>query len=421
MNAGPAAGTAASPGGGSGVVKYLPLILIVAAIWLAWQIILGPIAQRAPPAMAIRVAPASPDVLGRAAEAEVLAGRPENGRRLAGLALSKAPFNVRAMRVFGLIEAENGRLDTADGVLTLAGNWSLRDDPAHAWLVQQRLRQGNYVSALAHADTLARRQVEHQPQVFRLFTAAALADPRAVGPLVGLLSKNPPWRLNYIRSLYKAPENAPLIAALAINLEATPAPFDSAELQLLYNTWVREGRLDGLALIRQRLGRPPLVPLLVNGAFAETTETPPFAWVIGVGPGVQAGITADDLNPRESALRIQYDGFASTGLARQFLLLRPGAYTLTGAARIETAPDEPRMIWTVSCSQTGAELGRYVPSGSEDPARWASFSLQFVVPAERCAAQWLRLEPRSGDRRSTVVAWFDRFQITRTDAAATPR
>lgn len=394
------------------MARYLPLLLVVAAIWLAWQIVLSPVAQRAPPALAIRVAPSSPGVLSRAAEAEFLADRNENGRRLAELALAKAPFNVRAMRVFGLIEAEEGRTDAADDILTLAGNWSLRDDPAHAWLIQQRLRQGDYVSAFAHADTLARRQEAHQPEVFRLFTMAALADSRSIGPLVGLLSKNPPWRINYMRSLYTAAENAPLIAALAISLEETEAPFDSAELLLLYNTWISEGRLEGLALIRERLGRPPLTPLLVNGAFAETPETPPFSWVIGVGPGVQAGITTDDLNSRETALRVQYDGYASTGLARQFLLLRPGAYTLTGAVRIETAPEDPRMAWIVSCSQTGAELGRHAPSGGGEAGKWSPFSMRFVVPGEGCPAQWLRLEPRPGDRRSTVIAWFDRFQIT---------
>ena len=403
------------------MARYLPLLLVVAAVWLAWQIVLSPVAQRAPPAMAIRVAPTSPDVLGRAAEAEFLAERPENARRLAELALSKAPFNVRAMRVFGLVEAKEGRLDSADDILTLAGNWSLRDDPVHAWLIQQRLRQGDYVSAFAHADTLARRQEDHQPEVFQLFTMAALADPRAISPLVGLLSKNPPWRLNYIRGLYTAPENARLIAALAISLEQTKKPFDNGELRLLYNTWFIEGRLEGLALIRERLGRPPLTPLLVNGGFAEISETPPFAWTIGVGPGVQAAITKDDLNAEETAFRVQYDGYATTSLARQLLLLKPGAYLLTGEVRIETPSDDSRMVWAVSCAQDGVELGRHVPSSGDAGSKWSSFSVRFVVPAEGCQAQWLRLEPRPGDRRSTVVAWFDRFQITPANGAVAQR
>lgn len=403
------------------MARYLPLLLIVASIWLAGQIVLNLIAQRAPPAFAVRVAPTSPNVLARAAEAEYMADRYENGQHLARLALARAPFDVRSMRVFGLVEAEEGRLAAADNVLTLAGNWSLRDDPAHAWLIQQRLRQGDYGSAFAHADTLARRRLDHQQQVFRLFTAAALADSRAIPPLVGLLSKTPPWRLNYMRSLYKAPENAPLIAALAISLETTEAPFDSNELQMLYNTWIGEGRLEGLALIRERLGRPPLIPALANGAFDETSQPPPFAWDIGVGPGVQAAITQDDLNPKESALRVQYDGYASTMIARQFLLLRPGAYTLTGAVRMETAPEAPRMLWSVSCSPSGGEIGRFVPPSGGDPTKWSRFSMEFQVPAEGCPAQWLRLEPRPGDRRSTVIAWFDRFEIVRTGAPAAPR
>ena len=421
MNTGRPTGAAAPSKGVSGVARYLPLLMIVAAVWLAWQILVNLVAQRAPPAMAIRLAAASPSVLGRAAEAEFLAGRRENARDLAGLALSKAPFNVRAMRVFGLAEAEAGRVDAADDILTLAGNWSLRDDPAHAWLIQQRLRQGDYASAFAHADTLARRQTSHQPEVFRLFTLAAESDPRAVPALVGLLGRNPPWRISYLRSLYSVPEHAPLVGTLAINLDATDAPFDSAELLLLYNSWLSQGRLDGLAFIRERLGRPPMDPPLVNGGFDETRESPPFAWMIGVGPGVQAGITADDLDPRETALRVEYDGYASTRLARQLLLLRPGVYTLSGAVRIETAPEATRMVWTVSCSQTGAEIGRYAPPRPEALGKWSRFSMRFVVPAEGCRAQWLQLEPRPEDRRSTVVAWFDRFQISPASATVAPQ
>lgn len=411
MIVGRSGGSTGLPRGGAGLARYVPMVLVVAAIWLAWQVLLGPVIQRAPPALAVRVAPNSPVVLGRAAEAELLAERPANARDLAGLALSKAPFDARAMRIFGLVEAREGRLATADDILTLAGNWSLRDDPAHAWLVQQRLRQGDYVSAFAHADTLARRRPDQHTAVFQLFTAAALADPRAVRPLVELLARNPPWRLNYIRGLYKAPENAPLIASLAIALETTPAPFDAAELEQLYNTWISEGRLDGLRLIRERLGRPPLTPPLVNGDFSDAPHAPPFTWVMGVGPGIQAEITEDDLNTRETSLRVQYDGYGSSNLARQFLLLRPGAYALTGAVRVETAPEPSRMVWVLSCTQTGAEIGRYVPV-AQDPGKWTPFALRFVVPAEGCAAQWLRLEPRPELRRSTVVVWFDRFRIT---------
>ena len=152
-----------APRRGRGVQDVISYGLIAVAVVLAWQIILQPLSQRAPVETAIRLAPGSPLVLRRAAESELAAGRVDNAAALSREALSRSPFDVRALRVFGLTEARAGREDEADDILTLAGNWSLRDDPAHAWLVERRLRSGDYVSAFAHADTLVRRRQDLQP------------------------------------------------------------------------------------------------------------------------------------------------------------------------------------------------------------------------------------------------------------------
>ncbi|WP_298745490.1 hypothetical protein, partial [uncultured Brevundimonas sp.] len=113
--------------------------LVVGAVVLGWQIALQPLIQRAPVEAAIRIAPGSPLVLRRAAESELAAGRTDTAAALGREALRRSPFNVPALRVVGLTEARAGREEAADDILTLAGNWSLRDDPAHAWLVERRL------------------------------------------------------------------------------------------------------------------------------------------------------------------------------------------------------------------------------------------------------------------------------------------
>ena len=215
----------ASRAGGRGwLTEYAPYALTIGAIWLGWQILLQPVIQRAPPELAVRVAPGSPLVLQRAAEAEFVAGekdddarRYDNAASLARDALALAPFNVRALRVVGLTEARAGREPIADEILTLAGNWSLRDDPAHAWLVEYRLRRGDYASSFAHADTLARRREDIRPQIFRLFTLAAATDTaRALPEVARLLDARPPWRQSYFDSLYVSGEGLQVAANLAV-------------------------------------------------------------------------------------------------------------------------------------------------------------------------------------------------------------
>lgn len=388
--------------------------VIAAAVWLGWEVVKSPVAQRAPPSLAIRLAPASPDVLRRASEAEMLAGRTENASALASDSLARAPFNAAALRLRGLAEAKLGSSDRADEMLTLAGNWSLRDDPAHAWLIEHRLRRGDYSSAFAHADTLARRRPDLHPALFRLFTSAASQDPRALPALTRLLKARPPWRRAYLAHLYEDESGASVVGALAMALERTDGRFNVSELQQLYDTWLGERRFAGLRQIREQLGRPQSEPPLQNGAFDTEPDLQiyPFGWRMGADPGIATAMVVDDLNAGNRALRLEYNGFSSGAFIEQLLLLEPGEYVLQGQWRAETPRADMRLDWRISCAETGAEsvISRPGTFSAKD-GRWRRFAVRFVVPRENCSAQWLRLTANPRDHRVAIVAWFDQLAI----------
>lgn len=388
-------------------------ILAVGAVWFGWEAIKAPLADRSAPALAVRLAPGSPEVLRRAAEAELVAGRIENAEALSTESLARAPFNARALRVRGLSEARLGDADRADEMLTLAGNWSLRDDPAHAWLIENRLRRGDYRSAFAHADTLARRRADLYPSLFRLFTAAAARDPRALPVIASLLAESPPWRAAYLEHLHQAEDGAPVVGGLAIALQRTEGPFTSYELQRLYQLWIGGGRVEGIRELRRRLGRPPEGAPLQNGDFdtAVDDQLLPFGWTIGTGPGIGAAILEDDLRPGNPAFRLEYDGFGSGVFTRQLLLLGPGEYALEGQWRAETPLPDMRLAWQVVCAESGVVLNGRGSGLRDGSADWKSFRRTFAIPREDCRAQWVQLAAVPGDRRTTIAAWFDKLRI----------
>lgn len=387
--------------------------VVALSVWLAWEVVKAPLADRAPPALAVRLSPSSPEVLRRASEAELLAKRYDSAQDLATYSLSKAPFNARALRVWGLAEAWSGQEASADEVLTLAGNWSLRDDPAHAWLIEYRLRRGDYNSSFAHADTIARRRPDLYPQVFRLFETTASTDRRALPALLRLLARNPPWRDAFFGYLHDEPARAGLLATLAVALDRTDGPMSTTDLQLLYTVWTNRRRFEGLRLLRRTLGRPPEGGLQ-NGDFQTDLEDQfyPFGWRIGSGPGVAPSVIEDDDRPGNFALRIDYDGFGRTLFAEQLATLDPGSYDLSARLKAETARDDIRMEWTITCADTGEVIARSPIRGAA-PGRggWSALSTRFAVPAARCTAQWIRLEPVSGDRRTTIAVWFDDVRL----------
>ena len=389
--------------------------LIIGAVILGWQIAIQPLLQRAPVETAIRLAPGSPLVLRRAAESELAAGRVENAADLSRDALLRSPFDVRALRIFGLTEARAGRENEADDILTLAGNWSLRDDPAHAWLVERRLRRGDYASAFAHADTLVRRRQDIQPQVFRLFNVAGREDPqRALPEIANLLTRRPPWRAAYWNSISQSPQELPLAANLAVLLETGSAPLTNDELQNLYRNLLAIGQFQAVNTVRERIDRPPTSEPVTNGGFADVAAPEPFQWRLYPKAGVVAEVVADDLRPSNPALRVDYDGYATGFIAEQLTSLPPGSYRFSAEVRTETGNPAARLVWTLSCATGGGALVA-LPAGISNaaPNAWMSLSSRFEVP-ENCPAQWLRLETRSADRRAATAVWFDRIAISPT-------
>ncbi|WIY70087.1 hypothetical protein KB221_03455 [Aquidulcibacter paucihalophilus] len=387
--------------------------LIAGAVLLGWQMALQPLTQRAPVETAIRLAPSSPLVLRRAAESELAAGRIDNAAALGRDALSRSPFDVRALRVIGLTEARAGRAGPADELLTLAGNWSLRDDPAHAWLVEHRLRRGDYASAFAHADTLVRRREDIRPQVFELFTVAGTEDPqRALPVIANLLVARPPWRAAYLNSLNRTPQDLQLAANLAILLETGRSPVSNEELSQIYRNLAAGNQFPALGAIRGRIGRPPASASVTNGGFDDSEAPEPFQWRVFPKAGIVAEIVADDLRPSNPALRVEYDGYATGTIAEQLTSLPPGLYRFAAEVRSETGNPTARMAWTLSCASGGVVLAD-VPAGHSRATAnaWATLSGRFEIP-DTCSAQWLRLETRADDRRSPTVVWFDRITIS---------
>lgn len=396
-----------------------PYVLTVGAVWLAWQVLLQPVLQRGPPEVAVRADPGSALVLRRSAEAELLAAgtdeaaastHVENAGYLARQALARAPFDVRALRVIGLTEARSGREGQADDLLTLAGNWSLRDDPTHAWLVQHRLKRGDYASALAHADTLIRRRDNLKPEVFRLFTAAATQDPQRAVPVVArLIAARPPWRQAYLDSLYTTSEGLQLAANLAMTLQVAGAPLSDAELSQFYYKLMDNGLVEALGVVRARLNRPSAATAVTNGDFDPASAPEPFEWKLAQQAGVIAEITPDDLRPGDPALRIEHDGFASSRIAQQILFLAPGRHRLTYQTRSENGAVQARMNWTLTCLPGDLRILSALAAPRSSP-EWTTMSLDFTVPAD-CKGQWLSLDTDAGDRRAPVVVWIDKVAI----------
>jgi len=383
----------------------LVFLVIVAGVWIAWQILRNALVLTTPPGLALRLGPDSPTVLTRAAEVELAAGRVDAAQRLAQRALTRQPFNVAALRVAGLAAAREGDLDAANQMLTLAGNWSLRDDPAQSWLVRHRLEQGRAASALAHADTLMRRRTDLRPMYFDLMINLALRnDVEAQGALVALLRREPPWRIDFFIYALERPEGLPVAAAVLMALKDGQGRSTDEEKARVYGTLIAQGRIEALRAVMAR-AETGLRPVLTNGDFSDGAGAPPFGWVLPAGAGVLAEIAngPEDGGP---ALHGLVSATAERTIAEQLVLLTPGRWRLSGRFRVDQGDLNGRMTWVLACTAGGRVLAS-APLSATARGDWTPVSAVIEIPPDACGAQQLRLVSRAQDRRSQVEIWMD--------------
>lgn len=390
--------------------RALAVSVAVVALALAWQIGSEALVQRLSTASALEIDPMSASLATKTAEGEFAAGHPGLALGWARKALTVQPFNVVALRVAGEVISSTDPV-RANQAMTLAGNWSLRDGPAHVWLFEQRLRHLDYASAFAHADTLLRRIDEARPALLQLLASVAEADPRSLPPLASRLAADPPWRREFFADLAKRPTDIHTAEALMIALHATNHPANNQELASILNALVSAGRYqEADALWRHVSVGASARSQPYDGNFSNPGGPEPFAWMIAAGGGATMTLThTDDETPPRTALRVQYDGYSPLGSAKTFMLLAPGVHTLGGYMRNDSALGADKLGWTVSCADDSRVIAEVKGPPVSNTGTWQQFATRFSVPGSGCSGQWLQLTAYPGERRTDIGLWYSRY------------
>lgn len=333
-------------------------------------------------------------------------GDAERARSLSLQAVAADPLNVAALRTLGLTFASSGDEARAEAVMTVASRLSRRDIPVQSWLVERKLAEGDYESALYHADALMRRSPAASRTIVPLLSSSA-SGPEGTRFLVARLAEGPPWRTRMLNELtLAAPETT---RAVLLGLRSTPTPPTTSEVQpylalLIGARRYSQAHEDWLLLSPSASKEIPY-----DGEFKGGRAAMPFNWSLPSSSGASAELTdaPDDLGAR--ALLVSYDGFSQPPLPRQLMALAPGRYRLTGSAYTLTPEAHRRLRWRISCADSSALLGVTASEGAA--AAWDSFEVWFEVPETECSAQWLALQPLAGERRAGVQIWYRNLAV----------
>jgi hypothetical protein len=263
----------------------------------------------------------------------------------------------------------------------LAAEWrDPRSLPARYFLANDYLRSGNAMAGLKEFAALA-TLVPNGPANVAPYIAA-FATNRANWPeLRGVLKAEPELEDPTLSALAKQPANADAILALA---DSSHRNASSPWLPPLLYGLVAAGQYDRARAIWAQVSGVRLDPrqLIYAAQFTDRSSSPPFNWAL---TSSTVGLAERQPGGR---LHVIYYGQEDGELARQLLVLAPGAYRLS--MLVPAGSGQPRPLgWTLTCAGSHNPVAAI---GMDAMARgWV-----FTVPA-RCPAQNLALVGTSSD------------------------
>lgn len=266
---------------------------------------------------------------------------------------------------------------------------------------------------------------EARARAFPILAGMLVLD-RYRAALSEVIAQNPKWLSAFIVDACHRVDDPAILMPVMLRLAASGkgAPSQAAcviERLRVAGRWEQAYRLWLNFLPRDRRKS---VGFIFNGSFEFPSGGEGFDWIFQERPAKESGHSVEILQTRSEAgkraLHVAYNGNRQSGIpVRQFLVLVPGHYELTGLARPEGIRAARGIHWTVRCVEQ--EKPRRIVANSErfvGSSEWRRFAMNLDID-KSCSGHVLQLEPVAEDGAAAFVAgvaWFDDLQLRRRQA-----
>lgn len=362
---------------------------------------------------ALRWRPDSPTALALETERLIAVQDYEAADKAARAALARTSLEAGALRSLALSASARGRADEAQALMERAVRVNPRDISAQAWLFDRAMARGDFRNAVLHADILMRRSPQARVALSTRL-ALGLANEGVRTTLANRLSLDPPWRNAFIAVASRRGRDSD-VAALFGALNRAGSPVQDEEAAAFFSRLIAEGKYRQAKDYFDRLvSRNGEATFVYDGNFEGRPGPAPLNWTAWSTLGGSARWRSSDDTPLGS-LQVSHDGFSSSSaLAGQLILVPPGRYALSARARIEDPIADGRFRLQIVCAG-GPQLVAMTLAGA--PGSWKPSKVEFTVPPEGCAAQWLQVIPVTGDRREIADMSIDDIAVRRLGGA----
>ncbi len=350
------------------------------------------------PALAAAFWPASAEALANLAQARIVAAGGSvdaTARALSTAALQRSPASATPLVLAGLAASERGDMATAESLMLAARARDPRDATVCYWLLDHFVRNGRYAAAMAQVGGAIRLRDGAAAPVFALVATLA-AIPAAREAVRAELATDPFWRNGFFQGQATVADPASLLALLQSIPPARDPAAARLERQAVLRAMVDRGAYASayaawLAFLPP--AQRPMPGAVYDPDFAGLEGPPPFNWRLQTGDDTAVAIGTHGLS-------IAYAGEQAAVLAEQYLVVPPGAYRLSIAARGHGASD--RLVTRVVCARDASVLASIPASTSQSTN---------VAISPRCGAVQLQIAAESRIPRETAQAIISTIRL----------
>lgn len=309
-----------------------------------------------------------------------------------------APFAPEPFLVEAALAMKQGESSRAERLLKQALRRDPRSKAGLYLLAEHYVRNGQLAQGLVEMARLTlvvpSSSVEFAKLLEQFVQSGGTAD-----HLKQLFGVNPFLEEFVLNRLAKDPANARLIVTAATRRAAGEGDVPQWQGTLL-NSMVEAGQYREAYDLWLRLTGAPRAEGVFNPSYRRTREPPPFNWSF---TSDEAGVAEG----QDEMLRVFHYGTKNAVLAKQVLLLEPGAYELAVNTSGEV-PGPDQLAWTLKCLPSGEER-----IAAALPNQGGLLRARFEIPGASCGAQLLELQGRGQDPAKTAHVRMGPIQMKR--------
>lgn len=350
------------------------------------------------------------------AKAATQAGQSEQAVAYLKNLLAHDPTHGEALaRLANLLHAQ-GKLAEAEQLAALATRLAPAHDDTQLQLAVFWSNTSNAAQRLQAWHVLLTR-IPTMRQGFYPHLRLALDDPQT-RPLFDEFAKNPPlWWTGFFNYLANSADVSLDTLAHLHRLRQQAGTIPVNEVSVYLGRLIKENQWEQAHAV-WLASLPPeaqsLAKTLYDGGFEGEIHNTGFDWFfhptkqVSIKPDITFGMDGN------KALSIQFNGGQHMNFqhVEQRLVLQPSAYRLSLRYRTDNFRTTKGLQWRLRCQTDQRLLGESPPI--LESHKWAAMELDFVVPANNCTAQLLRLEAASSYAHEQIFSgkvWFDTLQI----------